>query len=520
MKRSIWILGDQLSRRHPGLAGANRERDCVVFIESRKCGRHQRDHQQKLVLIYSAMRHFAGELRADGWQVDYYEMGADESFESALHQHVGKFCPEEVLLMEPNSYFENALVADACRSVERPLVVLPSVQFLTPRSDFIDWARGKNRLLMETHYRRLRVEHGILVDDQGKPEGGAWNFDAENRKTFANWKSSGATRPPALRKARQDEITKQVIQDVTRSFPDAPGSADGFWLPVTREEALDWLQIGFVKMRLGSYGDFQDLMVEDERTLFHSLLSPMINIGLLDPMECIQAAVTAWRTGSAPLAAVEGFVRQILGWREFVNGVYWLKMPGYTDENSLNATRPLPEFFYTGKTGMNCLRSAIGQVIDTGYNHHIQRLMVLGNFLLLAGVRPQEALRWFTEMYVDAHDWVMAANVIGMALHADGGFMATKPYAGAGAYISKMSNYCRGCQYKPTEKLGPSACPFNLLYWSFYDRHQERFARNPRTSMMVKSWRTRSAADREAILREAQTFLDQISPDTAASTSA
>jgi deoxyribodipyrimidine photolyase-related protein len=236
-------------------------------------------------------------------------------------------------------------------------------------------------------------------------------------------------------------------------------------------------------------------------------------------MECIQAAIEAWKSGDAPLAAVEGFVRQILGWREFVNGVYWLKMPDYTKQNALNASRALPDFFYTGKTEMNCVRSAIRQVVDTGYNHHIQRLMVLGNFLLLAEVRPQEALRWFTEMYVDAYDWVMAANVIGMALHADGGFMATKPYAGAGAYISKMSNYCRSCQYRPTEKVGAQACPFNLLYWAFYDRHQERFAKNPRTSMMIKSWRSRDPKDRSAILRQAEQFLNQISSAEGESTS-
>jgi deoxyribodipyrimidine photolyase-related protein len=233
-----------------------------------------------------------------------------------------------------------------------------------------------------------------------------------------------------------------------------------------------------------------------------------VNLGLLLPMECVAAAVAAYRAGEAPLAAVEGFVRQIVGWREFINGVYWLRMPDYVELNALGAERELPEFFYTGETDLNCLRETITQVVETGYNHHIQRLMILGNFLLLAGVRPREALRWFTEMYVDAHEWVMAANVIGMALHADGGFMASKPYAGAGSYISKMSNYCAGCRFDPKKKDGEGACPFNLLYWNFYDEHQERFVKNPRTAMMVRGWQKRPEATRAKIVREARAFLE------------
>jgi len=280
---------------------------------------------------------------------------------------------------------------------------------------------------------------------------------------------------------------------------------------VTRAEALESLA-SFIRERLPRFGDFQDLMLQDAPTMFHSLISGPLNLGLLNPMECIEAAEKAYRDGTAPLAAVEGFIRQILGWREFVNGVYWLKMPDYLSSNALHANRPLPDFFYTAKTDMQCLSLTISEAIDTSYNHHIQRLMILGNFLLLAGIDPRQSHDWFLEMYIDAHEWVMAANVLGMALHADGGFMATKPYAASAAYISKMSNYCSGCQFDPKKKTGPGACPYNLLYWDFYDRHGKRFASNPRTSMMVSSWNKRPESEKNLIRSEAAAFLESLSP--------
>lgn len=509
--RLIWILGDQLCVNHPALAAGDRKRDRVLMIESREHGRPLDFHKQKLVLIFAAMRHFAKSLRDDGWQVEYIELKEKQNNSSGLARCLSDHAADEVVLMEPNSFAETQDVRAACDAAGIDVQLLSSVMFVVGRGDFVSWAADKKRLLMENHYRRLRVEFDVLIESDGKPVGGEWNYDSENRKTISQWRSAGPPSPPRVALAKRDTETTAVIADVEKFFSDAPGDAKGFWLPVTREESLKWLD-RFIAERLGSFGDFQDLMVSDEPTMFHSLLSPMINIGLLQPMECVNAAVAAWKAGNAPLPAVEGFVRQILGWREFVNGVYWLKMPDYAEVNGLHATRPLPAFFYTAETEMNCLACSLRQVIDTGYNHHIQRLMVLGNFLLLAGVRPQDGLKWFTEMYVDAHDWVMAANVLGMALHADGGFMATKPYAGAGAYISKMSDYCKGCRYKPAVKTGADACPFNLLYWAFYDRHQDRFAKNPRTSMMVKSWSGRSAEDRATIVREANAFLDEHVP--------
>ena len=326
-----------------------------------------------------------------------------------------------------------------------------------------------------------------------------------------DWKKDGAPKPPAPVTARRPrcQLVEGAIADVEKWFPDSPGNAVDFWLPYTREGALELLA-EFVAERLPLFGDYQDLMLEDSPTMFHSVIAGPLNLGLLLPMECVDAAVRAYESGRAPLAAVEGFVRQIIGWREFVNGVYWLKMPDYVASNGLGATRPLPEFFYSADTEMNCLRCTIKEVRRTAFNHHIQRLMILGNFCLLAGISPQAAHDWFLEMYVDAHEWVMAANVLGMALHADGGFMATKPYAGSGAYISKMSNYCTACSYDPAKKSGPGACPFNLLYWDFYDRHSARFGKNPRTSMMVNSWAKRPEPEKAAIKRDAAEFLAKL----------
>lgn len=509
MGRTIWILGDQLTLEHSALAQADPRRDTILMIESRARGAHLRYHQIKLAMIYSAMRHFAAEMRERGWQVEYHELAKTPDFSAAWERHLAKRRPQEVLMMAPNSFFEDQAARALAQKFRLHLRWTPPVQFLRTREDFLSWARGKKRLLMETHYRQMRARLGILVEPDGSPTGGAWNYDAENRLTAADWELAGGPLPPEPPRFAHDSLTQAAIADVARFFPEAPGRAEALWLPVTRAQALEALR-DFVAHRLAHFGPYEDTMLAGAPRLFHSLLSAPINIGLLSPMECVQAAVAAYRRGHAPLASTEGFVRQIVGWREFINGVYWLRMPEYARSNALGATRPLPRFFYTAETDMRCLRLCLEQVLATAYNHHIQRLMILGNFLLLAGISPQEALRWFSEMYCDAFDWVMAANVLGMSLHADGGFMATKPYAASAAYISKMSDYCRGCHYSPSKKSGPGACPFNLLYWAFFDRHAARFASHPRTAVMVRQWRARPAAAREAVLREAAAFLQTL----------
>lgn len=507
----LWFLEDHLSLDHPGWQRVDKAVDTLLFVESRKRASHLNYHKQKLVFAFSAMRHFAEERKKEGWRVLYYEMSKAPDTEEVLRLVESALSPEVVFLLEPNNHFELKGIQNLQRRFSFRLEILENTLFLMSRHEFLEWAGDRKRLLMESHYRRMRQKLGLLVDKEGNPEGGKWNYDQSNRKTVADWKKSGSPRPNRrpleTPKAGVDPITAGVIHDVEKWFPNNPGSLENFFWPVTRTESLASLRF-FLEHAIHHFGEFQDLMVENENLLFHSVLSPMLNIGLLTPEECIEEAVKTYHKSGAPLEAVEAFLRQIIGWREFVRGVYWLKMPAYHEENFLKACLPLPEFFYTGKTELNCLKQTLGEVISTGFNHHIQRLMILGNFLLLAGVKPQDALRWFSEMYVDAHDWVMAANVLGMALFADGGFMATKPYAGAGAYISKMSNYCAGCRFRPDKKTGEDACPFNLLYWNFYDRHGEVFLKNPRTSMMVRSWQKRPQAERETILAQAREFLE------------
>ena len=509
MSRTIWILGDQLTRQHSGLALGDPRKDQVIMIESRSRASHLNYHKVKLAMGFAAMRHFADELRQSGWTVDYHELSQTPDFLSALKLHLSSKKPTGFVMMEPNNFFEREDIGKIVKKIGVEISFTPPVQFLRSREDFSAWATGKKRLLMESHYRDMRRRLGILVDKAGEPEGGSWNLDTENRKTFSDWKRAGKPQPEVAAPLGHDSITQQVIADVEKWFPNAPGHAASLWLPVTRTQALQWLD-HFIHHRIGNFGAFEDIMVADQPHLFHSVLSAPINIGLLSPLECVEAAVKAWTDGKAPLNSVEGFVRQIIGWREFVNGVYWLKMPEYAHSNSLEATRALPDFFYSGQTDMKCLRTVLKETRETAYNHHIQRLMILGNFFLLAGIDPAQALRWFSEMYVDAEEWVMAANVLGMSLHADGGFIATKPYAASAAYIAKMSNYCEGCHYRPTVKSGPAACPYNLLYWDFYNRHSKRFASNPRTSMMVNSWLKRPESDRRIVTTEAAGFLKSL----------
>jgi deoxyribodipyrimidine photolyase-related protein len=508
MQRTAWILPDQLSLSNAALQAANKDRDILLFIESRRALGRLPYHRHRLLLLLSAMRHFAREREKEGWSVRYFTLADAPDAAGVLGRHIEEDSPGEILLTEPNNDGEREGISALQGKLPIPLKILPTRQFLCSREEFAVFSSGKKRLLMEGFYREMRRRTGLLMDRDGSPEGGSWNYDAENRAGYRDWVKAGKPLPPTAPRVEQDDITRGVADELERFVPQATGEAGEFSLPVTRRDALLRLE-DFVKNRLPGFGTWQDLMVSGKADLFHSLLSPMLNIGLLDPLECARAAEASFREGRAPLAAAEGFIRQIIGWREFVNGVYWLKMPAYAGVNALAADRPLPEFFWNADTDMNCLRQVLGETLRHGFNHHIQRLMILGNFLLLAGIRPDEALNWFNSMYVDAHDWVMAANLLGMALHADGGFMATKPYACGAAYISRMSDYCGDCRYSPSPGR-PNPCPFNLLYWNFYDRHAERFAGNPRTAMPVRSWRKRPEADRREIVGEALKFLENL----------
>lgn len=506
--RAFWILGDQLQHDHPAFERAGKG-DLFLMVESAARAGHLRYHTHKLVLLYSAMRHFAAGLRERGFQVAYHRLedspksGGD--YAAALAALVKRHGIQTLAVMEPSEWEMHEALPKLARKLGVTLETIPTNQFLVSRTDFAAWASGRRHLLMADHYQTQRKRLGLLLDKAGKPLGGQWSFDAENRETFAQWARSGL-KPPALPAPRVDPVTADVIAEVARRFPGHPGDPRAFWLPVTRKEALAWLQ-RFVKERLAHFGPFEDTMAEGQPVLFHSVLTPMLNIGLLRPRECVDAAVDALQRGGAPLSSVEGFVRQIIGWREFINGVYWLEMPDYTGLNALDAHRPLPKWMWSGSSPLHCVDSCVQQARATGYNHHIQRLMVLGNFFLLGGYDPKEVVRWYMEHYVDAYDWVMQPNVLGMVLYADGGRFATKPYAAGSGYIGRMSNYCAGCKFDPKVKTGPKACPFNYLYWDFFARHRERFAANPRIGMAIRTLDRKSSAERKAITSSAATFL-------------
>ena len=507
--RLIWILGDQLLPAHPLLPFPAADL-LVGLIESSPRGSHLRYHQQKLTLLYSAMRHYAADLKKQKFATLYHHLtdtpaGAD--YATILSHWIQKHKIREIHLLDPNEYDTFHSLPALSKKLGVPIHRHASPQFLVPRAEFATWAEGKKHLLMETHYRRLRTERNILLDAKGKPEGGDWNLDDQNRRTYREFAKANPTVPP-FPPPIQDPIVKKVAQEVAAHFPTHPGQADQLWVPVTRAGALDWLKT-FIRQRLAQFGPWEDTMVEGQQILFHSVLSPLLNIGLLTPQECIQAAEKAYREGKAPLNSVEGFIRQILGWREFIHGIYWLKMPEYRKANFLGADRPLPRWAYTGETDMRCVSQAIHGAVDHAYNHHIQRLMVLGNYFLLGGYEPQAVLRWYTEMYLDAYDWVMVPNVLGMILFADGGFFATKPYAAGAAYQDKMGNHCASCQFDPKQREGPKACPFHSLYWNFFGQHAKLFGKNPRIGMMVKIWEKKTPADQKQIRQNALHFLDQ-----------
>jgi deoxyribodipyrimidine photolyase-related protein len=527
----VWILGDQLLSDHPLLAKPDPNR-WAALIESAPRSRRLRYHQQKLTLIFAAMRHHAAALQRAGHRVLYHRLEqplpahSDSGPQSAqsppeasgppasdppdsaavLAAWIQRHRVRRILLLEPNDFHTQASLSALAERLGVPIQLHPSPQFLLPRADFLAWAQDRRSLVMEQHYRRLRKRLNVLMAPDGQPLGGVWNTDADNRQTRAQFLKA---RPvvPALPPANADPVVAEVAAQVARLFADHPGRAADLWLPATRAGALAWLE-RFVAERLAGFGPWEDLMVDQEPVLFHSLLSPLLNIGLLTPIECVRAAEHALAEGRAPLASVEGFIRQIIGWREFIHGMYWRHMPDYQNVNALDAQRPLPRWATTGATELRCLSRAIEGALRLGYNHHIQRLMVLGNYFLLGGYQPQAVLRWYLEMYIDAYDWVMVPNVLGMVLYADGGWLATKPYAAGPAYLDKMGDHCARCRYNPKLKTGPDACPFQALYWAFQSRHAERFRGHPRLGMIVRQLDRMDDDLRLGYLRTAEAFLE------------
>jgi len=500
------ILGDQLSHTISSLNKIDIERDLVLMVEVATETTYVPHHKQKIVLVLSAMRHFAQELSERGIRVDYVTLDAIEntgSFSGEVERAIKKHQPERVIVTEPNEFRVRQFMDDWQDAFRLPIHILEDTRFFSTPNEFAKWAEGKKQLRMEFFYREMRRKTGLLMQGN-EPIGEQWNFDHDNRKALPKGLSV-----PTRRRFERDAITSDVIKMVGERFERHPGEIASFGWPVTRIDALAALD-HFIDECLPSFGDVQDAMKQGESFLFHALISPMLNIGLLLPDEVCRKAEAAYHSGHAPLNAVEGFIRQILGWREYVRGLYWLKMPDYAEGNALNANRPLPAFYWTGDTSMNCLKQCVGDTMRNAYAHHIQRLMVLGNFALLAGINPREVEEWFLAVYADAFEWVELPNVHGMALFADGGVMASKPYAASGSYIDRMSDYCADCAFSPKEKLGAKACPFNYLYWDFLARNRPVLSNNQRLAMPYRSLATMSFEKRQQIASEAKEFLDSL----------
>ncbi|MFN5084078.1 MAG: cryptochrome/photolyase family protein [Novosphingobium sp.] len=502
------VLGDQLSHGLASLTGCDPADTVVLMMEVAEEATHVRHHKAKIALIFSAMRHFAAELQAAGWRVDYVRLDDPDnagSFTGEIIRASERHSPRLIRVVEPGDWRVEQAMLDWQTFTGCPVEILPDSRFLCSRDEFAGWAAGRKELRMEFFYREMRRRTGLLMDGKD-PVGGKWTFDAENR----SGPPPGLAGPPLPRLA-PNAMTQQVVELVSTRFADHFGSLEHFNWPVTAAEAEQAAE-AFLNKRLPTFGQLQDAMVRGQDFLFHAVLSPAINLGLLDPLDLCRRAEAEYRAGRAPLAAVEGFIRQLIGWREYIRGVYWLEMPGLAEDNFLGATRPLPDFYWTGETDMACLADCVRSTRENAYAHHIQRLMVLGNFALLAGIRPQEVADWFLVVYADAFDWVELPNVAGMALFADGGRLASKPYAASGAYIDRMSNYCGSCRYKVKLKAGPDACPFNALYWHFLARNADKLGRNMRLANPYATWRRMSEDKRAEYLASAEDFLGQMKP--------
>lgn len=490
----ILVLGDQLDPDSAVYDGIDPGRDVVWMVEAAQESTKVWTSKPRIALFLAAMRHHAEALRSRGFAVQYHRLGAHPSLTGALKATLKELQPTRVLWVSAGEWQVQADLEAVVRAFGCPFELRPDRHFLCTPEQFAHHARGRKQLRMEFFYREMRQSTGILVRD-GKPEGGEWNFDAENRQSFGK-EGPELHLPP--KRFQPDGITRDVIQTVETNFATHPGELRAFDWPVTPLEAQQALD-DFIEHRLPGFGQFQDAMWTGEPWLFHSRLSAALNLKLIHPRTVVLAAEQAYRESKVPLAAAEGFIRQILGWREYVRGVYWLYMPGYIGRNALGASEPLPDFYWTAKTDMQCLHHALRQTLELGYAHHIQRLMVTGLYALLLGVDPKAVHQWYLAVYVDAVEWVELPNTLGMSQYADGGVMASKPYIASGKYIDRMSNYCKGCRYDPAESTGPKACPFTTLYWDFLIRHEATLQSNPRMVMQVRNLQRLNAAKRQAI---------------------
>ena len=508
LRRLVLVLGDQLWWGNPALADFDPARDRVLMIEAPGEATAVWSHKARIALFLSAMRHFCNEVHARRWPYTYVRLdagGEPASLQERLQRQLQSLRPEVLVVCEPGEWRVLQAVQAAAQAQGVPLSVCEDSHFMCSRTEFARWARGRTELRMEFFYREMRRRHGILMDGR-QPQGGQWNYDADNRKGYP---AQGPGEIPEPAWFEPDRITRDVFSLVQHHFAEHPGSLAHFRWPVTREQALAALQ-RFVDARLPRFGPHQDAMWTGAPWGWHALLATSLNLRLLDPREVIAAAEAAWRDRDLDLAGVEGFIRQILGWREFIRGVYWLDMPGLRDANHFGHGRALPRWYWTGDTRMACMRDVIGQTLAHGHAHHIQRLMVTGQFALLAELDPRAVSDWYLAVYVDAVEWVELPNTAGMALYANGGRFTSKPYIASGQYIRRMSNYCHGCAYRPDQRSGEDACPMTTLYWHFLDKHHDELAANPRTALMARNIARLDSGARESIRRRAAYVLEKL----------
>lgn len=493
------ILGDQLDPQHSWFGSVD---DGIVYVlmEVRQETDYVLHHAQKILAIFAAMREHARQLREAGHRVRYVAIDDPSNRQSIpgnLEALMSHYSARRLEYQQPDEWRLDRQLAEWCAAQTFDTEAVESEHFYTARTEMAAVFAGRRHWLMEHFYRRMRRRHSVLMEEGGEPAGGRWNYDHDNRKPWPGTPAAPADARPAH---DHGALWASIEAAGVKSFGDPQARA--FRWPLDRREALAALN-HFIQHALPHFGDYEDAMSTQSPRLFHSLLSFALNTKMLRPQEVVQKAEAAWRAGQAPLAAVEGFVRQILGWREYVRGIYWCHMPGYEERNALAHTTPLPRWFWDGDTRMNCLRQAVGQSLQTAHAHHIQRLMVIGNFALLAGLDPHAVHLWYLGVYIDAFEWVEAPNTVGMSQFADGGLIATKPYVSSAAYIARMSDYCRGCRYDHRARTGERACPFNALYWDFFARHETRLSQNARLVMPYRQLEKMKGPTLEAVRERA-----------------
>ena len=511
-KLGVWILCDQLNFEVASLQGGSPADTRILMIEAQAIPIGYKCHKKKLILHLASMRHFRDELEQSGYTVDYYPIDDDDPtrMEAVDHGLLGilrHFVQTSGIRclrwMEPNDYDQLHSYQRFGEQLSVPTEQIPNNMFINSLDEFKEWEGAQTDLVMENYYRIIRRKLEVLMESDF-PTGGRWNYDIENRVPPMD----NMNFPPLLNYS-DDPYVVEVTPIVANQFSDFFGETNKFMFPVSRKSTQQWFQ-DFVKHRLRLFGMYQDAMVQENWYMYHSLISPLMNIGLIQPMETVKAVEDSYYHGNTPINSAEGFIRQVIGWREYVRGIYWSRMPEYRSSNFFGYDSAIPTMLQDGKTRMNCVKEVFQQTYETGYAHHIQRLMVVGNLSLLAGFNPQEVVRWFLEKYVDAYEWVVLPNVLGMILFADGGYLGTKPYAASANYISKMSNYCKGCFYKPRKRVGERACPFNFLYWNFLHENAKSLKNNKRMSMVYNLLRRKSEGEIQLVEKSSKNFIDKL----------